>query len=563
MSVLSIENLGVTFGSGKDATPAVRGIDLTIGAGEILAVVGESGSGKSVTAAAVTGLLPREAKMTGRILFAGQDLLSLDERGLNRVRGAGIGMIFQNPLTSLDPNFRVGHQLAEVLVFHGTATRQTASATAKDWLCRVGIRDPDRVQNAWPHELSGGMRQRVMIALAILSGPKLLIADEPTTALDATIQKQILDLLLQINADLGTSILIITHDFSVVSYMADRVAVMRLGQVVESGPVAQVLRDPQHDYTRRLIASVPRIGLRGQDDSHARRLGLDPVAAIPAPSQRATEPAILLEASGMGKVFGGRQGWFPGRGPSEVHAVTDVSLTVNRGEIFGLIGESGSGKSTLARLIAQLIPATAGEVRFDGQAVTDDPAELRQFRRRFQFVFQDSTATLNPRLSIGKQLTAAPLRLGIVETPREAVGLAQQALESVGLSAQLMHRFPHEFSGGQRQRIGIARALAVSPEFIVLDEPTSALDVSIQAGILNLLLDLRERHGLTYLMIGHNLPVIEFFCDRVGVMEAGHLLETFHASDLFNSRHHPSTNKLIGSVLRLEPRRQAVVETHS
>ncbi|MFT3688295.1 dipeptide ABC transporter ATP-binding protein [Paenirhodobacter sp.] len=542
MSVLSIRDLKVGF----DTAEAVGGIALDIAPGEILALVGESGSGKSVTAAAIMGLLPRGARVGGQILFDGQEIVGLPGKALNRVRGSGIGMIFQNPLTSLDPNFRIGRQLADVLTFHNTASRREAPGVALEWLRRVGIRAPERVMRAFPHELSGGMRQRVMIALAILSGPKLLIADEPTTALDATIQKQILDLLREINTRFGTAILMITHDFGVVSYMADRVAVMRRGQIVETGSAAQILGAPAHDYTRHLIAAVPRIGLHLRDADSSRRLGLD-AAKVAAPVPKAPSET-LLRARGLGKVFPGSGG---------VAAVQDVSFDIRRGEIFGLIGESGSGKSTLARLLAQLIPATRGEVVFDGETITGDEALLHRFRRRFQFVFQDSTATLNPRRTIGQQLTAAPLRLGLARGAREAVELAESALESVGLSAGLMHRFPHEFSGGQRQRIGIARALAVNPEFVVLDEPTSALDVSVQADILNLLLDLREKRNLTYLMIGHNLPVIEFFCDRVGVMDQGRLLETFDATDIFRGEHHPSTQRLIESVLPLEPRLRA------
>ena len=560
MSVLSIRDLEIDFASRNGRSdPAVRKLSLSVRAGEIVALVGESGSGKSVTAAAVLGLLPpRISTVRGSIAFEGRELLGLSEPQLNTVRGQGIGIIFQNSLTSLDPSLRVGDQL-QVCAAH---RRDLKSAQARElvltWLDRVGIRDPQRVLRCYPHELSGGMRQRVMIAIAAMANPRLLIADEPTTALDATIQKQILALLKDINQRYGTAILLITHDFGVVSYLSHRVAVMRGGEIVEQGPTSQLLRAPAHDYTRRLIHAVPEIGERIADPSPSRRLGAD---AAPRPSLQVIQEAVplapvVLEVKDLSKTFVIDRSLF-NRSGKAVHAVSEVSLQVRRGEIFGLIGESGSGKSTLARLVAHLLPATSGSVRFGELDAGGLKGEaLQAFRRRLQFVFQDSTASLNPRRTVASQLIDPALRLGVAPSRSEALRLATDALDRVGLARRYLDRYPHEFSGGQRQRIGIARALIVKPEFVILDEPTSALDVSIQAQILNLLLDLRQQLDLTYLFIGHNLPVIEFLCDRVAVMDQGRIVETFDAGDLYTNARHPVTRKLLDSVL---PVRQAAL----
>ncbi|MES2532748.1 MAG: ABC transporter ATP-binding protein [Pseudomonadota bacterium] len=564
MTVLSIKDLEVDFvGATGAVEPAVKKISLSIGAGEIVALVGESGSGKSVTAAAVLGLLPqRVARARGSVVFEGKELLGLADAQLNTVRGQGIGIVFQNSLTSLDPSFRVGEQLLACAVHRRRLASDEARALVRSWLDRVGIRDAARVMRSYPHELSGGMRQRVMIAIAAMANPRLLIADEPTTALDATIQKQILALLKDINQRDGTAILLITHDFGVVSYLSHRVAVMRGGQIVEQGPTDQVLRAPTHAYTRRLIHAVPELGERSANATASRRLGVErpsapPSAVVPQLHQEGRPLApVLLEVTDLSKTYVIDRSLFDRRGKS-VHAVSDVDLQVRRGEIFGLIGESGSGKSTLARLVAQLLPATSGRIRFDGVDTAGfDSAALQAFRRRVQFVFQDSTASLNPRRSIASQLVEPALRLGVAGSRGEALTLAAEALERVGLLPSHLARYPHEFSGGQRQRIGIARALMVKPEFVILDEPTSALDVSIQAQILNLLLELREQLDLTYLFIGHNLSVIEFLCDRVAVMDQGRIVETFDAGDLHANATHPITRKLLDSVL---PVRRAVL----
>ncbi|CAN5409565.1 ABC transporter ATP-binding protein [soil metagenome] len=564
MTVLSIRDLEVDFiGAGGAVEPAVKKVSLSIGAGEIVALVGESGSGKSVTAAAVLGLLPqRVALARGSVVFEGKELLGLADAQLNAVRGQGIGIVFQNSITSLDPSFRVGEQLLACAVHRRRLGSEEARALVLNWLDRVGIRDAARVLRSYPHELSGGMRQRVMIAIAAMANPRLLIADEPTTALDATIQKQILALLKDINQRDGTAILLITHDFGVVSYLSHRVAVMRGGHIVEQGPTDQVLGAPTHAYTRRLIHAVPELGERAANATASRRLGVErqpgfrSEVVLQVHQEGRPLAPVLLEVTDLGKTYVIDRSLFDRRGKS-VHAVRDVSLQVRRGEILGLIGESGSGKSTLARLVAQLIPATSGRIRFDGVDTAGfDTAALQAFRRRLQFVFQDSTASLNPRRSVASQLVEPALRLGVASSRAEALRLAAEALERVGLLPSHLARYPHEFSGGQRQRIGIARALIVKPEFVVLDEPTSALDVSIQAQILNLLLELREQLDLTYLFIGHNLSVIEFLCDRVAVMDQGRIVETLDAGDLRANANHPVTRKLLDSVL---PVRRAVL----
>ena len=571
MSLLDIEDLQVDFLGLHGAEPVVRGLSLSLDAGEIVALVGESGSGKSVTASAITGLLPHDrVALRGAIRFDGKTLLGRPEAQLRTVRGSGIATIFQNPLSSLDPSFRIGDQLVEIARLGKGVTRAQALQRAADALAEVGIDDPARTLRAWPHQLSGGMRQRVMIALAVMNHPRLLIADEPTTALDTVRQKEILALLERLNRESGIAILVITHDFGVVASLSTRVAVMKAGRIVEQGETADVLAAPRDPYTLNLIGSVPEIGLRARDRSPARRLG-HPAAPRAGQSAALQTPPftnhhavrdVLLEVRGLTRSFATRSATqsFATRLPwrasrvQNFDAVREVDLDVRRGEIFGLIGASGSGKSTLARVVAQLIPASAGTVRFAGEDLSrlDAAARLR-FRRRFQFVFQDSLSSLNPRRTLADQLCDPALRLGAAQDRAHALELACDTLERVGLEARHLHRYPHAFSGGQRQRIGIARALVVQPEFIVLDEPTSALDVSIQAQVLNLLLELRESLDLTYLFIGHSLPVIEFLCDRVAVMEHGRVIETFDASDLRANATHPSTRRLLDAALPVRP----------
>ncbi|CAB3864231.1 dipeptide ABC transporter ATP-binding protein [Achromobacter ruhlandii] len=544
MSILEIEGLRVDFTAPSgEVQCAVRGVDLAIARGEVLALVGESGSGKSVTAAAILGLLPeRGVSARGAIRFEGRSLLGRSETELNQVRGHGIGIIFQNSLSSLDPSFRVGDQLCESLRFRQGLRGKAAWAAAHAWLERVRIRDVARVLAAYPHELSGGMRQRVMIALAMLGRPRLLIADEPTTALDPTIQKEILQLLSEINTEEGTAMLLITHDFGVVAALADRVAVMREGEIVETGVTGALLAAPTHPYTQRLVASVP---------------GARP--AVPAPADRPRTPrpragdagAPLVSLEGISRRYPAGTRWL--RPAPSVQALAPVDLSIRRGEILGLIGESGSGKSTLARVAARLVDASTGIVRVAGEDVTAlRGAALAPLRRQVQVVFQDGGASLNPRRTVGAQLIAPLLRLGAAQSFAQARSLAIDALERVGLSAQHLNRYPHEFSGGQRQRIGIARALAPRPAFVILDEPTSALDVSIQAQVLDLLRELRRELSLTYLFIGHDLAVIESLCDRIAVMEQGHIVEVFDRDCLRDPGRHPATRRLLDAVLPVQ-----------
>ncbi|MCS5722178.1 ABC transporter ATP-binding protein [Herbiconiux sp. CPCC 203407] len=586
---LQVSDLVVEFGTGDDAVRVVDGISFSVAAGETFALVGESGSGKSITAASVLGLLPDSARVaSGSIRLGGSELVGLSARELRRFRGSQVGMVFQNPLASLDPSFEVGNQLREIIGLHEPdLPRVSREALAVEWLGRVGIKDAPRVLGSYPHELSGGMRQRVMIAIASLSQPALLIADEPTTALDAVIQKQILDLLRNVIRTTGSSLFIITHDFGVVSYVADRVAVMRDGRLVEQGDREQVLAAPQDAYTRELIEAVPEIGTRFALERAGlpRRLGVrapdwavgsgSPVdsadradqvggaaPAVPvagaasgvprgeAASARPGEPLVVVERARKEFVVGGIG---TGESRRSFLAVDDVSLEIRRGEVFGLIGESGSGKSTFARLAGGLLPLTSGTVTFDGQPLSALKGRgLRALRPRFQYVFQDATSSLNPRVSVGEQIVRPLVRFGKAPSVRAGRARAAEVLDLVQLPTGTFDRFPHELSGGQGQRIGIARALALEPDLLILDEPTSALDVSTQAAILNLLLDLREQLDLSYLFIGHNLAVIEFVCDRIGVLEAGRLVDVFDAHELFAPGRSPVTRALLGAILPIE-----------
>ncbi|MHC9044483.1 dipeptide ABC transporter ATP-binding protein [Microbacterium saperdae] len=558
---LRIADLAVEFGEGDHATRVVDGVTLELHAGRTFALVGESGSGKSITASTVLGLLPRDAHVvSGSITVGGEEIVGASEARLRRFRGSHVGMIFQNPLASLDPSFRIGSQLREIIAHHRPDTRRPQQDDiALTWLENVGITDAERVLKSYPHELSGGMRQRVMIALASLSQPAVLIADEPTTALDAVIQKQILDLLQTVVKESGGALLIITHDFGVVSYVADDIAVMKDGRIVETGERRVVLQNPQHDYTRTLIAAVPGIGARFPLEAAGLpvRLGAAVAAGTGAVSPRtavdpADAPPTLLRLDGVSREFhvGGI-----GTGVTRrvFRAVDDVSFDVARGEVFGLIGASGSGKSTLARVIGGLLPATGGRVEFDGVDLTAASANrVRALRPRFQFIFQDASSSLNPRIPVGEQIARPVRRFGKATGASEARATVARVLDLVGLPADYARRYPHELSGGQRQRIGIARALALEPELLILDEPTSALDVSTQATIINLLLDLREQLDLTYLFIGHNLSIIEFVCDRIGVLDAGRLVDLFPARELFSDERDQVTRTLLDAILPVE-----------
>ena len=510
---LSIEGLTVALPPGADRAAAVENVSLTVSAGEIVCVVGESGSGKSVTAGAVMGLLPPGLRARGVIRFEGQDLLRATPAQMRAVRGARIGMVFQEPMTALNPLMRVGEQIAEVLRVHGQAPGfgQLAGRVAP-MLEAVGLPEPERMLRAYPHTLSGGQRQRVVIAMALALEPAILIADEPTTALDVTTQMQVLQLIRSIQRRRGMGVLFITHDFGVVAEIADRVAVMRQGVVVEQGLAADVLARPQHPYTQALLAAVP--------------------AASRTPRPTVTAP-VLLRLQDVGRSYGNRV------------AVDGVSLEVRRGETLGVVGESGSGKSTLARCVVNLVTPDRGSIVYDGtELVGLSRAGWAPLRRRIGMVFQDPFASLNPRRRVG-DIVAEGLRAHRVpDRDRRVAAL----LALVQLDPGAAQRFPHEFSGGQRQRIGIARALALEPELLVADEPVSALDVSVQAGILALLERLRTELGLAMLFITHDLRVAAQVCDRVAVMQAGRVVETGPVQDVFARPQHAYTRALLASV---------------
>ncbi len=524
--VLVIEDLTIALPPGADRENAVEGLSLNIGAQETVCIVGESGSGKSITAHAVMGLLPSAVRpRAGRIRLAGQNLLDLSPEALRAMRGREIGMVFQEPMTSLNPVMRIEDQILETFEAHAALTPRERKARVLALLEEVGLPDPPAIARAYPHELSGGQRQRVMIAMALALEPKLLIADEPTTALDVTTQAQILALIDGLRRRHGTAVMFITHDFGVVADIADRIVVMQDGRAVEQGTKAEVLGAPQHPYTRKLLAAVP---------------SLTP-AAGPLPS--AGEPALAVE--GLSKTYRKRAGWFGA--VREVAATQEVTFAIRRGETLGLVGESGSGKSTVARLCLRLIEPDAGDIRIAGQPVRKLGAgAFRPFRKRIQMVFQDPFASLNPRHTVGRIIAQGPMAHG--EAKAQAIARARDLLARVGLPPQAIDRYPHEFSGGQRQRIGIARALALEPDVLIADEPVSALDVSVQAQILDLIRELQASLGLAILFVTHDLRVAAQLCHRVAVMRRGRIVEMAETATLFA---HPSdayTRQLLDSV---------------
>ncbi|BAM89979.1 putative ABC transporter ATP-binding protein [Bradyrhizobium oligotrophicum S58] len=523
--ILDVDRLSVRLPKGADRTHAISEVSLSIAENEIVCIVGESGSGKSMMANAIMRLLPEGVTTDGgRILFCGRDLCTASAAEMRSIRGADIAMVFQEPMTALNPLRTIGDQIGEVLDIHTDLGNAEIRSRVLSLLADVHIPDPPRAAKAYPHELSGGQRQRAMIAMALALDPKLLIADEPTTALDVTTQAQILKLIRELQQRRRTAVLFITHDFGVVAEIADRVVVMQHGVIVEHGPAIDVLRKPQHAYTQQLIAAVP------------------PVAA--PPPRKLSEQAIL-ELSGLVKTY--RTGGFLGRGERVTHAVKDVSLTLPKGATLGIVGESGSGKSTLARCIIRLIDPDAGSVLLDGE----DWARLsrraiRERTQRMQMVFQDPYASLNPRRKAVELVAQGPIVHG---TPRDqALTEARDLFSLVGLDPSAADRFPHEFSGGQRQRIGLARALALKPAVLVADEPVSALDVSVQAQVLRLLTGLRERLGLSIIFITHDLRVAAQICDLVAVMKDGVVVEHGLTHDVFGSPEHPYTQALLEAI---------------
>jgi len=536
--LLSVRDLHVSFGRGAREVKAVRGVSFDINKGETVALVGESGSGKSVTALSILQLLPYPLAHhpMGSITFRGQELVGAPESKLRDIRGDDISMVFQEPMTSLNPLHTIEKQVNEVLILHKGLDRTKARLRTLELLRLVGIPEPEKRLAAYPHELSGGQRQRVMIAMALANDPDLLIADEPTTAVDVTIQAQLLKLLKEIQARLGMALLLITHDLGIVRKMAARVNVMTEGLIVEHGPTAQVFDNPQHEYTQRLLEAEPK--------GHPVKAALD-------------APTVM--SGGDIKV------WFPikagllRRVVDHVKAVDGISLEIREGHTVGIVGESGSGKTTLGLALLRLIQSQ-GAIQFDGTRVDGmSSREVRPLRRQMQIVFQDPYGSLSPRLSVG-QIVAEGLRgHDLAKSDEEREAMIVDALEEVGIDPEARHRYPHEFSGGQRQRIAIARAMILKPRFVVLDEPTSALDMSVQAQIVDLLRDLQERHKLAYMFISHDLRVVRALADEVIVLKDGKVMEQGRADQIFDQPQHPYTQALMAAAFDLEAVETGVV----
>ena len=549
--LISVSNLRVAFRLGRETlVEAVRGVSFDVPADSTVALVGESGSGKTVSAMSILRLLPENARVdpASRVDFEGENLLVAPPERLRGIRGRDITAVFQEPMTSLNPVFTVGDQIAEVLQWHRALPRREALEKAADLLNEVGIPDPRSRIGAYPHELSGGQQQRVMIAMAIANEPKLLIADEPTTALDVTIQRQVLELLARLRERFRMSVLFISHDLALVGEIAEHVVVMRDGEVQEQGPVERIFRAPQHPYTKGLLACRPRLDARPHrlpviDDFLS---GSGPRHT--APLQRPEAATTIVDARGLQKAFRLKTGLFSSKA---LHAVRDVSFSLGRGRTVGLVGESGSGKTTVGMLLMRLLDASAGEVRFDGTdllALSD--VQMMAYRRRIQIIFQNPYASLNPRFTIGQILTE-PMRVHrLGKDDADRTERARRLLQRVELPTEALYKYPHEFSGGQRQRIAIARALAVEPEVLICDESVSALDVSVQATVLNLLLDLQEERGLAYLFISHDLAVVKYMADEILVMRDGEVVERGEAQALFMAPRSDYTKRLLGAIPR-------------
>ena len=562
--LLDVRQLGITFRGSQGSVEAVRNLDLTLERGETLALVGESGCGKSTTALALLRLLAPDARVSGQILFEGRDILALSPQALRGLRGRDISMIFQEPMTSLNPVHTIGAQIAETLRLHEGLTAPAARRRAIELLDLVRIPQPHQRVDDYPHQLSGGQRQRVMIAIAVACRPRLLVADEPTTALDVTIQAQILELLDGLRRELDMALLLITHDLGLVAQWADRVAVMHGGSKVEEAATNWLFAAPSHPYTRGLLGAslhsghpphyartrLPEIRMRVDPATNQREFTLHTPPVGTASQIRANPPVPLLEVENLRTHYTTRTG-------GVVHAVDDVSFHIGAGETLGLVGESGCGKSTLSRTLLRLLPPAGGRILLDGIDIAPlSERALTPWRRRIQMVFQDPYASLNPRRSVFDILDAV-LVVHAVASRTERRQRIFAILERVGLTRDAAGRYPNEFSGGQRQRIGIARALVVRPSLVVLDEPVSALDVSVQAQILNLLAELKEDFGLSYLFISHDLSVVRYFADRVMVMHQGRMVEMGSHEDIWARPQHPYTRRLIQAVPGAEHRRAA------
>ena len=523
--VLSVENLTVKLPDHADRLNAIEEVSFDVRPNEILCVVGESGSGKSVTAHTVMGLLPpKQLKPTaGRILLQDENLFEKSELELREMRGAKMSMIFQEPMTALNPVVTVGDQIEEVLRIHRPSNPKERARLCNEVMAAVNLPEPEKLRKSYPHQLSGGQRQRIMIAAALILEPFLLIADEPTTALDVTTQAQILRLIREIQAKHDTGVLFITHDFGVVAEIADRVVVMQDGRIVEVGETHELLRNPQESYTRMLISSVPSLTPKARNNSK--------------------DSNVVLSTQSLSKIYGGKSFF---RKTREVNAAQDVNIEIRKGETLGIVGESGSGKSTVARCIVRLISPTSGEIYIDDDEIAELPeSSLRQHRRRVQIIFQDPYRSLNPRRTVGQSIVEGPMNYGLDKD--SAWNRATELLKLVDIDSKAIDRFPHQFSGGQRQRICIARALAMEPEVLIADEAVSALDVSVQSQVLDLLDDVRKKFDLAMLFITHDLRVASQICDNVAVMCKGMVVEQGKSSEVFKNPKHSYTQELFNA----------------
>lgn len=560
-SALEIQNLSLSFGENE----ILQNVSFHVGKGKILGVVGESGSGKSITSLAIMGLLPQKAEVSAksRIIFdtgSGKiDLLKLNAAQQRKFRGKEISMIFQEPMTSLNPGIRCGEQVEETVRLHLKFNQEKAKKRVLELFQKVLLPDPERIYRSYPHELSGGQRQRVMVAMAISCNPKILIADEPTTALDVTVQRTILELIKKLQRESGMSCVFISHDLGVISEICDEVVVMYKGKVVESGPVKQIFENPGENYTKGLIACRPRLDVRYKKLPTIADYLKNPTyrpEVYTARERHADQQEIysrppVLEVRNLSKYFYNKSFLF-GRSKVSVKAVDDVSFKVFPGETMGLVGESGSGKTTLSRAVLLLEKPTDGEIYYRGKDITElKPREIRKLRKEIQIIFQDPYSSLNPRMNVGEILTSPMKVHAIGKNHRERIRKAGALLEKVGLNSSDLKKYPHEFSGGQRQRIGIARALALNPKFIICDESVSALDVSVQAQVLNLLNELKEEFGFTYIFISHDLAVVKFMSDQLLVMQNGELKELGDADEIYAHPKTVYTKELIEAIPKL------------
>jgi peptide/nickel transport system ATP-binding protein len=531
-TILDARNLAVSFKVEGGVVDAVKDVSFVLRKGETIAIVGESGSGKSVTARAVMRLLSRRASMgkNSSIIMSGQEVLKLPEREMRKLRGSRVSMIFQEPMTSLNPVYTIGAQIAEVLHIHNKISRADATAKVLSLLEEVQIPEPEARINQYPHQLSGGQRQRVMIAMALANRPDILIADEPTTALDVTVQAQILNLIKDLKSKYGMAVILITHDLTVVKQFADRVYVMQHGEVKEHNNTAALFSNPHHPYTKRLLASEPQGVAKALEGN----------------------PPTILSGKDLRMTYTLKRGGLFNATYTDLHAVDGLSLELKKGETLGLVGESGSGKTTFGQALIRLLNPQAGEIIFDGNRIDGlNRDELRPFRSRMQIVFQDPFSSMNPRMNVGQIIEEGMIVNQLGGNAAERLQRVQQALEDAGMPTNILSRFPHEFSGGQRQRIAIARAIALEPEFILLDEPTSALDLSVQAQIIELLRKLQRERGLSYLFISHDLKVVRALCHRVIVLQHGKIVEQGLVADVLTKPKSEYTKRLVRAAFEI------------